>query len=72
MTWLRSLWTRWIASPDPVDAVDSDFMRTTGVTVPWDDISVPGEATHAMMVKRFPRPTDWDALSDRRNERSKG
>ena len=72
MNWLRSLWHRWIARPDPQDAVDSDFLRTTGVTPPWDEISAPGESTHKMMIKRFPSPSDWDALSDRRNKRSKG
>ena len=70
-----TLWQRicaWFAAPDPEDAADSDFLRTTGVTPAWTDISVPGEDTHKMMIKRFPSPSDWDALSDRRNERNRG
>ena len=68
-----TLWQRicaWFARPDP-DDMDSGFPADSTGPIP-QDLYVPGPDTHKMMTQQFSSPSDWDALSDRRNKRSKG
>ena len=65
MTIWQRIW-QWLACHDPED-VDSGYPEATQ-PIP-QDLRTPGEATHKMMVQRFPSPSEWDSLSDRRNKR---
>lgn len=72
--WLAAMWLKWIAQKDPNDApVDSDFLRTTGVTFPLpDEARVPGEDTHAMYTRELRERyggTLWRRLSEEAKER---
>lgn len=69
---MSGLWQRlfaWFAAPDPNDTpVDSDFLRTTGISFDaQDDMRVPGEDTHKLHVRTLREhygPSYWDRLND--------
>ena len=68
MTIWQRIW-QWLACRDPDDDVDSGYPEATQ-PIP-QDMHTPGPDTHKMMVQRFPSPSAWDSLSDRRRARNR-
>ena len=68
MTIWQRIW-QWLACRDPDDDVDSGYPEATQ-PIPTD-MHAPGEATQKMMIKRFPSPSEWNALNERRKARNR-